>query len=62
MSINLYKNWDPSKGDYIDDNLEAERIRRQKDQIKSRIQLVVFSIIFAGLLVFSLWYAYKAKT
>jgi len=61
MSINLYKNWDPSKGDYVNDDLEFERIQRKKDKIKTRIQLIIFSVIFVGLLIFSLWYAYKVR-
>lgn len=61
MSINLYKNWDPSKGDYVDENLEFERVQRKKDKLKQKLQLVFFSIIFTGLIVFSVWYAYKAK-
>jgi hypothetical protein len=61
MSINLYKNWDPSKGDYIDENLELERVQRQKDRVKQRLQLIFFGIIFVGLIVFSLWYAARVR-
>ena len=61
MSINLYKNWDPSKGDYIDENLEYERVQRQKDKVKQRLQLIFFGIIFVGLIIFSLWYAYRIR-
>lgn len=61
MSINIYKNWDPSKGDYVDENLEFERERRKKHKIKQKVQLVLFSVIFVGLIIFSLYYAYKIR-
>ncbi|MBS1493860.1 MAG: hypothetical protein JST55_10125 [Bacteroidetes bacterium] len=61
MSINIYKNWDPSKGDFVNDDLEMERIQRKKDRLKTRIQLIIFGVIFVGLLVFSFWYAYKVR-
>ena len=61
MSINIYKNWDPSKGDYIDENLEFEREQRKKHKIKQKVQLVLFSVIFLGLIIFSLYYAYKIR-
>ena len=61
MSINIYKNWDPSKGDYVDENLEFERVQRKKDKIKQKVQLVLFSVIFVGLIIFSLYYAYKVR-
>ncbi len=61
MSINIYKNWDPSKGDYIDENLEFEREQRKKHKIKQKVQLVLFSVIFVGLIIFSLYYAYKIR-
>ncbi len=61
MSINIYKNWDPSKGDYVDENLEFEREQRKKHKIKQKVQLVLFSAIFLGLIIFSLFYAYKIR-
>ncbi len=61
MSINIYKNWDPSKGDYVDENLEFEREQRKKHKIKQKVQLVLFSVIFLGLIIFSLYYAYKIR-
>jgi hypothetical protein len=61
MSINIYKNWDPSKGDFVNDDLELERIQRKKDRLKTRIQLIIFGVIFVGLLIFSFWYAYKVR-
>lgn len=61
MSINIYKNWDPSKGDYIDENLEFERVQRKKDKLKQKLQLVFFGVIFTGLILFSLWYVYRGK-
>ncbi len=61
MSINIYKNWDPSKGDYVDENLEFEREQRKKHKIKQKVQLVLFSVIFVGLIIFSLYYAYKIR-
>ncbi len=61
MSINIYKNWDPSKGDYIDENLEFERVQRKRDKIKQRLQWIFFAVIFAGLIIFSLWYAYRIR-
>lgn len=61
MSINIYKNWDPSKGDYIDENQELEKAQRKREMIKQRIQLIVFSLVFLGLIVFSLYYAYKVR-
>ncbi|MBS1515920.1 MAG: hypothetical protein JSS63_12860 [Bacteroidetes bacterium] len=61
MSINIYKNWDPSKGDYVDENLELERVQRKKDKLKAKVQTIIFSVIFFGLIVFSVWYALRAK-
>ncbi len=61
MSINLYKNWDPSKGDYVDENLEFERVQRKKDKLKTKVQLIIFSVLFFGLIVFSVWYAYQVR-
>lgn len=61
MSINIYKNWDPSKGDYIDENLEFERVQRKKDKLKQKLQLIFFGVIFIGLILFSLWYVYRGK-
>lgn len=61
MSINLYKNWDPSKGDYVDENLEFERAQRQKDKLKSKIHLIIFSVIFTALIIFSIWYVFSAR-
>lgn len=61
MSINLYKNWDPSKGDYVDENHEFERVRRKKEKLKTRVQLIIFSALFFGLIVFSIWYAFRAR-
>jgi len=61
MSINLYKNWDPSKGDYVDENLEFEVSKRKKEKVRDKIQLIIFSVIFAALIIFTVWYAFKIR-
>jgi len=61
MSINLYKDWDPSKGDYTDKHFEAEISKRRKDRRKARIQMIVYGAIFLVLLVVSIYYAYKLR-
>lgn len=61
MSINLYKNWDPSKGDYVDENLEYEVSKRKKEKFRDKIQFVIFGVIFTALIVFTIWYAFKIR-
>lgn len=61
MSINLYKNWDPSKGDYIDENLEYEVSKRKKEKLRDKVQFIIFGVIFAALIIFTIWYAIKIR-
>ena len=61
MSADLYKGWDPSKGDYTDKHFEAEIGKRKRDRIKARIQLMIYGAIFLVLLGGSLYYVYRLK-
>ena len=61
MSVNLYKDWDPSKGDYTDKHFEAEIGKRKKDRRKARFQMFLYGGIFLLLLVVSIYYAYKFR-
>jgi hypothetical protein len=61
MSINLYKNWDPSKGDYVDENIEYEISKRKKEKLRDKVQFIIFGIVFAALIIFTVWYAIKIR-
>ena len=61
MSINLYKDWDPSQGDYVDEHFQREIIKRRKDRIKSKIQFIFIIVISVALMGLAIYFVAKMK-